>query len=225
MRINADFDRRVRLHADEIDWIASPMPGVDRRPLDRIGGEVARATSLVRYAPGSGFSEHVHDGGEEFLVLEGVFQDQYGDFPAGTYVRNPPTTRHAPASEPGCVILVKLWQFDPGDRLQMRADMTAEGAPDPERPGVSVLPLHEDARERVRVETFAPGARARLPAAGGGELFVLEGTATEAGEPLRRWSWVRVPVGGAFDLEAGPEGARLWIKTGHLAHVAAPEAA
>ncbi len=225
MRINADFDRRVLLHADEIDWIASPMPGVDRRPLDRIGGEVARATSIVRYAPGSRFSEHVHDGGEEFLVLEGVFQDQYGDFPAGTYVRNPPTTRHAPASEPGCTILVKLRQFDPDDRRQMRADMTAEGEPDPQRPDVSVLPLHEDERERVRVETLAPGVATRIPATGGGELFVLEGSATDSGDPLRRHSWVRVPEGGAFDLVAGPEGARLWIKTGHLRFVAAPDAA
>jgi anti-sigma factor ChrR (cupin superfamily) len=225
MRINADFSSRVLLHADEIDWIPSPMPGVDRRPLDRIGGEVARATSIVRYAPGSSFSEHVHDGGEEFLVLEGVFQDQYGDFPAGTYVRNPPTTRHAPASEPGCTILVKLWQFDPEDRRQMRADMTAEGAPDPRRPGVSVLPLHEDDRERVRVETLAPGVATRIPAEGGGELFVLDGSATESGDSLRKHSWVRIPVGAAFEIAAGPEGARLWIKTGHLRHVAAPDAA
>ena len=81
MKINADFDRRVLLHADEIPWRDSPMPGVSRRPLDRIGDEVARATSIVRYDPGSHFSPHVHDGGEEFIVLEGVFQDEHGDFP------------------------------------------------------------------------------------------------------------------------------------------------
>ena len=90
MNLNADFTKRVVVHAASLDWKASPMPGVERRMLDRIGDEVARATSIVRYAPESHFSPHVHGGGEEFLVLEGVFQDEHGDFPAGYYVRNPP---------------------------------------------------------------------------------------------------------------------------------------
>src|SRR5271166_6928854 len=85
--LNADFTLRAAVHAATLDWKASPMPGVERRMLDRIGGEVARATSIVRYAPGSSFAPHVHGGGEEFLVLEGVFQDEQGDYPAGTYIR------------------------------------------------------------------------------------------------------------------------------------------
>jgi len=91
-----------------------PMWGLNM--LDRIGDEVARATTIVRYAPNSHFSSHVHSGGEEFIVLEGVFQDEHGDFPAGSYVRNPPTSSHTPGSEPGCVIFVKLWQYDLDDR-------------------------------------------------------------------------------------------------------------
>jgi anti-sigma factor ChrR (cupin superfamily) len=101
MEINADFSRRVAVHAARLPWVPSPMAGVKRRMLDRIGDEVARATSIVRYAPGSRFSPHTHGGGEEFLVLEGVFQDEHGDFPAGSYVRNPPTSRHSPARGPG----------------------------------------------------------------------------------------------------------------------------
>ena len=85
MELNADFKSRIAIHSKQLEWSPSPMPGVDRRMLDRIGGEVARATSIVRYAPGSKFSEHTHTGGEEFIVLEGVFQDEHGDFPAGTY--------------------------------------------------------------------------------------------------------------------------------------------
>jgi anti-sigma factor ChrR (cupin superfamily) len=96
MKLNADFTKRAVVHAATLDWQASPMAGVERRMLDRIGDEVARATSIVRYAPHSQFSPHEHDGGEEFLVLEGVFQDEYGDFPAGCYVRNPPQSRHTP---------------------------------------------------------------------------------------------------------------------------------
>ncbi|MEM9172238.1 MAG: cupin domain-containing protein, partial [Pseudomonadota bacterium] len=115
MQLNADFTKPVVIHSDDLPWIPSPLPGVDRRMLDRIGGEVARATSIVRYAPGSAFSAHTHDGGEEFFVIRGVFQDEHGDFPEGTYVRNPPTTRHVPRSDNGATIFVKLWQFDPQD--------------------------------------------------------------------------------------------------------------
>lgn len=103
------------------------MKGVERRPLDRLGDEVARATTVVRFAPGSHFSEHVHTGGEEFVVLAGVFQDEHGDFPAGSYIRNPPESKHTPASEPGCTILVKLWQFDLADRTHVRVDTNKLG--------------------------------------------------------------------------------------------------
>ena len=120
MDLNANFAERVVVHSDQIDWQASPMPGVERRMLDRIGDEVARATTIVRYAPGSQFSEHTHTGGEEFIVLEGVFSDEHGGFPAGSCIRNPPTTAHTPGSRPGCTIFVKLWQFALkfGNRIQ-----------------------------------------------------------------------------------------------------------
>src|SRR5262244_4248880 len=122
MRINADFTKRASVHAGESDWVRSPMPGVERRMLDRVGDEVARATSIVRYAPGTAFSPHTHLGGEEFFVLEGIFQDERGDYPAGSYVRNPPTSRHTPGSQAGCTIFVKLLQFDPADRSHVNID-------------------------------------------------------------------------------------------------------
>src|SRR5215468_10564910 len=137
MQINADFTRRAAVHAAQLEWVPSPMVGVDRRMLDRIGGEVARATSIVRYAPHSHFSPHTHGGGEEFFVLEGVFQDEHGDYPAGFYIRNPPTSAHTPGSEPGCTILVKLWQFDPADRTPVRIDTSGLSfAPAAGLPGV-----------------------------------------------------------------------------------------
>lgn len=223
MNINSDFDKRVVLHAEDIPWRASPMPGVSRRPLDRIGDEVARATTIVRYDPGSHFSAHTHDGGEEFIVLEGVFQDEHGDFPAGSYIRNPPTSKHTPGSEPGCVIFVKLWQFDPDDRTHVRVDMNKTGAvSDHERPGIKVTPLFEDNRETVRVETWAPNAAASFNADGGAELLVLEGSAQEGGDALQKHSWMRIPDGQTVSLKAGSDGARIWIKTGHLRHVRAP---
>jgi hypothetical protein len=222
MLVNADFGARAVVHAGGLDWVASPMPGVERRMLDRIGEEVARATSLVRYAPGSRFSAHTHGGGEEFLVLEGVFQDEHGDYPVGTYVRNPPTSSHVPGSAEGCVILVKLHQFDPADRRQVRVD-AAGITPEPvdTRPGVAVVPLFADAKEDVRIETWAPGAAVELDVPGGVEVFVLEGGFAEGGEELRRYGWLRLPVGSTLRAVAGDEGARVWVKSGHLAHVAA----
>jgi anti-sigma factor ChrR (cupin superfamily) len=197
MNLNSDFTARAAVHAGRLDWIPSPIPGVDRRMLDRIGEEVARATSIVRYAPGSRFSPHTHDGGEEFLVLEGVFQDEHGDFPAGSYIRNPPTTSHTPGSEPGCVIFVKLWQFDPSDRTQLRLDTTAEAfVPQAERQGVKTIPLFADAHERVRLERWAPGTAVAPSARGGMELLVLDGEFAEGGEAFSAQSWLRLPAGG-----------------------------
>lgn len=220
MELNADFSKPVLVHSDEVDWLASPMPGVDRRMLDRIGGEVARATSIVRYAPGSRFSAHTHTGGEEFIVLEGVFQDEHGDYPAGTYVRNPPTTSHTPGSEPGCTIFVKLWQFDPEDRTQFRKDMAQElGAPEV---GVAEAILHRDARETVRYLVADAQAALTLDEPGGTELLMIDGTLVVEGETLRKGSWLRLPEGVPLRGVAGDVGAKVWIKTGHLPFAVPP---
>jgi anti-sigma factor ChrR (cupin superfamily) len=157
--INSDFAQRVVVHSAQIPWIASPIVGVDRRMLDRIGDEVARATSVVRYAPKSRFSAHIHGAGEEFLVLDGVFQDEHGDFPVGSYIRNPPTSSHTPGSETGCKIFVKLWQFDPTDRKHVRLDTSKlTFTPLPESKGVETKGLFADDSENVRLERWAPGA-------------------------------------------------------------------
>ncbi|MEL7125387.1 MAG: cupin domain-containing protein [Pseudomonadota bacterium] len=217
MELNADFTQKVIVTDADNPWRASPSAGVERKMLDRIGDEVARATTIVRFAPGSAFAPHTHDGGEEYIVLEGVFQDEAGDFPVGTYVRNPPTSRHTPASEPGATIFVKLWQFDPEDREHVRIDMNAvplEG--DPTRLGVVYATLFEDTRELVQVEAWQGGVSHVLAAPDGAEVLVLEGTVTNGGQSLGPRDWLRVPPGGSADLTAGADGARLWTKTGHL---------
>ncbi len=224
MELHADFSQRVLIHSEEIDWIASPMPGVDRRMLDRIGEEVARATSIVRYAPNSHFSQHTHGGGEEFIVLEGVFQDEHGDYPVGSYVRNPPTSFHTPGSESGCVIFVKLWQFDMADRTSVKIEMNkVENTRAADRPDVVVKRLFEDDRETVNLERWEPNATVSLDTPGGAELLVLDGSFAEGGDHLRRNSWLRLPLGGRLDAKAGPDGAKVWIKTGHLRFVDPPK--
>jgi len=223
MKLNADFSLRAAVHAAGLPWIPSPMAGVDRRMLDRIGDEVARATSIVRYAPGSRFSPHTHGGGEEFLVLDGIFQDEHGDFPAGFYIRNPPTSSHTPRSLPGCTIFVKLWQFDPGDRVHVRIDTTRMPyLPDPRRAGVEVMPLFQDGHERVRLERWASNAAVELDATGGLELLVLDGGFSDEHETFAPLSWLRLPPGAKVRALANAGGCRAWVKTGHLAFIATP---
>src|SRR5690348_987729 len=214
MELNADFSLRVAVHTARLPWIASPMAGVDRRMLDRIGDEVARATSIVRYAPGSHFSAHTHGGGEEFLVLDGVFQDEHGDFPAGSYVRNPPTSRHTPGSAPGCVLFVKLWQFDLKDRTEVRRDVPALAyMPVEGRPGVETAALFQDGREDVRMERWQPNASLILDLPGGGEFLVLDGAFDEGGESFAPQSWLRLPPQGRLSATAGVNGCTLWVKS------------
>jgi len=226
MELNADFSQRAVVHAAKLDWVASPMPGVDRRMLDRLGDEVARATSIVRYAPESHFSAHTHTGGEEFFVLDGVFQDEHGDFPAGTYVRNPPKSKHTPGSAPGCTILVKLWQFEPNDPTFARIDTNKMAFVDVAgREGVEVMPLFSDGREDVSLERWAAGATIPLDARNGMEVFVLDGGFAEGGEDFATHSWLRLPKGGSASVATGSTGAKVWVKRDHLAQPPSPPAA
>lgn len=224
MEINSNCKLRALVHTVREPWVPSPMPGVERRMLDRIGGEVARATSIVRYAPQSRFSPHTHDAGEEFLVLEGVFQDEHGDYPPGTYVRNPPGSTHAPRSAEGCTIFVKLRQFAPDDRTAVRIETAGRPfVPLAAEAGVAVLPLFEDLRERVRLERWEPGTSRSFRALGGLELLVLEGSLIEGTETLTRHDWLRLPAGTDWHAVAGPAGVCLWVKERQASGPPAPE--
>lgn len=223
MFVNADFEARTIVRFEENEWVPSPMKGVERKMLDRIGAEVARATTIVRFAPGSAFSAHTHDGGEEYFVLDGTFQDEDGDFPVGSYVRNPPTSSHTPAAQDGATILVKLHQFDLADRTQVQIDSGNADWTSAED-GVEGLALHVDARETVALERWAPGTIRVLDASGGLEVFVIAGEFTEGSDTLSRWDWLRLPVGARFEATAGAKGAQVWFKTGHLRHLSASAA-
>jgi len=217
MGLNADFSCRVVLHEHDARWSASPMPGVERRMLDRIGDEVARATSIVRYAPGSRFSRHVHGGGEEFLVLDGVFSDEQGDHPAGTYVRNPPGTSHAPYSIQGCTLFVKLWQFASGDTRPVRVDTGAAVWQAGPSAGLSLLRLHEHGGISTTLVRAAPGALVpHPPHTDGEEILVLEGSLHDDQGGYVARSWIRNPGGGRPALRAGADGALIYVKVGHI---------
>ncbi|MEK9831683.1 MAG: cupin domain-containing protein [Rhodospirillaceae bacterium] len=219
MEVNADFSQRVVLDTNALDWIPSPLPGVDRRMLDRIGDEVARATSIVRYAPGSSFSAHTHSGGEEFLVLDGVFSDEHGDYGPGFYVRNPVGSAHTPSSAAGCTILVKLWQMDPEDQTFVRTDTRNGDWQETDAAGVEKLALHSFGPEEVMMFRLAPGASVpRHGHVGGEEILVLEGELDDEHGRYSAGSWLRSPPGTKL-APFSDTGCLIYVKLGHLAEV------
>lgn len=218
MLINGDFAMRTVVHSEELAWVPSPVPNVERRMLDRIGGEVARATTLVRFHPNARFSRHVHGGGEEFLVLEGSFHDQSGDYPAGTYVRSPIGSSHAPWAGPaGALLFVKLHQFDPNDTERVVIDTARAPFAPGLVPGLSVLPLHQHATESVALVRWAPHTHFKPHRHWGGEeILVLEGVFKDEHGYYPKGTWLRSPHLSAHTPFAGPEGALIYVKTGHL---------
>ena len=217
MLLNTDITRRVVIETERMPWLDSPLPGVQRRMLERDGEEVARATSIVRYAPGSRFSEHSHGLGEEFLVLEGVFSDEHGDYPAGTYVRNPPGSRHSPHSRDGCTLFVKLRQMDPEDQRFVRIETAGARWSPGGQPGLFVMPLHSAERESVGLVKLEPGTRLEPQHhAGGQEIWVLEGILEDGDGAYPKGTWLRNPPGSS-QTPRTRAGCVFYTKTGHLA--------
>lgn len=217
MKINSEFDRRVVVHSTAQQWLESPMAGVFRRPLDRVGAELARATSIVKYMPNSQFSPHIHTGGEEFLILDGVFQDEHGDYPAGSYVRNPPESRHTPGSALGCVMFVKLWQFRPDDRQHVNLDSNSMQTVAHEHiENVSLVPLYNDEYEDVSIEYWEANSKIVVDVADGLEILVLEGSFIEGEDALNELSWLRLPRCSSLNVRVGANGAKVWVKRNHL---------
>jgi anti-sigma factor ChrR (cupin superfamily) len=216
--INADFTQRVVVATNDLPWVPSPQAGVERRLLDRIGGEVARATSLVRYAPDSAFPPHVHALGEEFLVLDGIFSDEHGDYPEGTYIRNPPGSSHSPRTAPGCTILVKLRQMPVTEVDRVVLDTTkAKWQPSAvDGHQRQVLYASSDTGEVVTLERLAAGAAlTSTECEGGEEIFLLTGTLTDDYGRYGAGTWIRSPAGFRSNF-GSQEGAVFWAKRGHL---------
>lgn len=217
-RLRSDFSRREVVLPEDYQWVDSPMPGVERMMLDRIGDEVARATSIVRYAPNSTFSLHRHGGGEEFLVLEGVFADEHARYPAGSYVRNPIGTAHQPQiGEEGAVIFVKLHQFSQDDQAPIHINTREQQFRPGLVEGLEVLALHDFEAEHVALVRWAPHTQfSQHRHWGGEEILVLEGTWYDEHGAYPAGSWIRSPHGSVhqpFTLEAP---ALIYVKVGHL---------
>ena len=215
MNLNIDFSKRVVIDTTKQEWLASPAQGVWRKPLEREGKEFGHTTSVVKYDAASAFASHSHPLGEEIFVLAGVFSDELGDYPAGTYIRNPPSSHHAPYSESGCTILVKLNQFDKNDSQQVRIDTNSTQWL-PGVGGLQVMPLHEFEHEHVALVKWPKGEKFQPHRHfGGEEIFVLSGTFFDEYGVYPKGTWIRSPHMSQHDPYVEEETIIL-VKTGHL---------
>lgn len=216
MQLNTSLSERVVVESAGLPWVDSPIAGIERRLLERDGGEVARATSIVRYAPGSSFSRHTHDLGEEIFVLEGVLTDESGSYPAGTYIKNPPGSSHAPGSETGCTLFVKLRHMDPADSQRTVVDTRSATWLPGLVPGLTVLPLAEFESQHTALVRWAPGTQFNPHRHyGGEEIFVLEGVFEDEQGRYPAGTWIRSPHLSTH-RPFSREGCTILVKSGHL---------
>jgi anti-sigma factor ChrR (cupin superfamily) len=215
MNLHADYKERIVLNHHALTWQMSPEPGVERKMLDRMGDEVAKATSIVRYAAGAKFASHTHDLGEEILVLDGVFSDETGDYPAGTYLMNPPGSSHAPFSKEGCTLFVKLRHL--GTEQTEREIVNTHTAQWLQGlvPGLTVMPLMRQGTGSTLVrwapQTYFNPHRHH----GGEEIFVVDGVFEDEHGRYEAGSWIRSPHM-SMHKPFSKEGCTIFVKTGHL---------
>lgn len=220
--INGDLSRRTFVDTTQLEWVASPSHTVWRKRFHLVGpAESGQVSSIVRYEPGAQFPAHEHPDGEEILVLEGVFSDEHGDWPAGTYLLNPEGFRHAPFSRSGCLLLVKLRQSPGLQRHHVVID-TRQAEWEPATiTGIAQLPLYSQQgfADEMRLERWAPGADPGVRLwAGGVELFVLEGEFADENGSYTAGCWLRLPIGG-YHSPHSRGGCTLYAKHGGLQYL------
>ena len=217
IELNPDMSRRVVIDTRAMNWQESPSPTVWRKRLHLDGPEESgRVTSIVRYDAGSSFPPHDHPEGEEIFVLDGVYSDETGDYPAGTYILNPDGFRHAPFSREGCTIFVKLRQYAGIDRPQVRCDTrTLEWQPR-RKGGIAEMPLYQqdgyDGRTSlIRFDPGTQGPRHGHPY--GEEVLILEGSIEDEFGVYTTGTWIRNPVGSTHAPHS-KDGCVFFLKTG-----------
>ena len=213
--LNMDFSKPVAINTQDLEWQPSPKAGVWRKLLAREEAERGHATSIVRYDAGAKFPKHEHPQGEEILVLEGTFSDETGDYPAGSYLRNPEGSSHAPFSKDGCIILVKLHQFQDDDRQQVFIDTTNTSWL-PGQGGLKVLPLHSHHGESTALVKWPAGERfVSHIHPGGEEIYVISGEFIDEYGRYPAGTWIRSPHMSRHHPYVEQE-TLIFVKVGHL---------
>ena len=211
--LNQDFTKRVVINTLIEEWHTSPSSGVERLYLERDNmGEFAKASSIVKFQPGSEFEEHIHDNGEEIFVLDGIFSDQYGDYPKGTYLRNPHNSNHVPFSKDGCKIFVKLRQFKKGDNISIVRNTLNSEWLQGLVPGLKVMPLHEYQTEHAAMVKWDPNTRFNAHKHWGGEeIYVVDGVFYDQFGAYPKGTWIRSPHFSEHQPFTRSEGALIFV--------------
>jgi anti-sigma factor ChrR (cupin superfamily) len=220
--INGNLGARAVMDTGSMDWAASPSGTVWRKRVHLVGApESGQVTSIVRYQPDASFPAHDHPEGEEILVLEGVFSDEHGDWPAGTYLLNPEGFRHAPFSRQGCLLFVKLRQFPGRDREHHVIDTNEREWQTTHRVGVSRKPLYAQPgySDTTYLERWGAGAVGdTIRYDNGAEFFVLDGEFEDEEGIYAAGAWLRIPPG----FEHAPrtsKGCELYVKEGGIPYL------
>jgi hypothetical protein len=220
--INGDLSKRVAVDTRSMVWSASPGADVWRKRVHRVGPqESGQVTSLVRYGAGARFPSHGHPQGEEILVLEGVFSDEQGDWPAGSYLLNPEGFRHSPWSEQGCTLFVKLRQYPGADRQRVALQTGDIPWQHSVRRNVQWKKLYaqEPYTDFMRLEAWdTPAELGQINFPRGAELFVLKGSFADAHGEYGTHSWLRIPAGGALTPISNAY-CELYIKEGGFTYL------
>jgi anti-sigma factor ChrR (cupin superfamily) len=215
MKINSDISKRVVIQQATLPWIDTPWAGVQYRALERGADDAARATSIIRYAPGSCLSSSC-EFGEEIVVLDGVLTDEFGSYRKGDYLKNPPGSSRACESASGCMLFVKQHHLEIEDDQRIVVESATkpwyQGLVD----GLSVMPLSEFGTRHTALVRWAPGTRFNAHRHfGGEEIYVLDGVFEDEFGRYPAGSWMRSPHLSAhcpFSLA----GCTIFVKTGHL---------
>jgi len=221
MKINSDISKRVVIQQSTLPWIATPWAGVQQRTLEGGGDAAARATAIVKCAPGSSIVSCTHELGEEFVVLDGVVTDEFGSYGKRSYVKasyvtNRTGSAHACESASGCMLFVKRHHLEPDDDQRIVVDTATmpwyQGMVD----GLSVMPLSEFGTRHTALVRWAPGTRFNPHRHyGGEEIYVLEGVFEDEFGRYPAGTWLRSPHLSAH-CPFSIEGCTILVKTGHL---------
>lgn len=214
MHINADFSKLAVVTPDQYRWTPSPQAGLERVMLDRIGDEIARATSIVRYAKNSTFPHHQHPEGEEILVLSGTFSEDGIDYPAGWYLRSPPGSGHCPSSNEGAIIFVKLRQMPDSEKNVVRIN-TNDPAHWVTQSDRNFCPLFNSSYESVVIERLTKNQMLAINSKSQHELLILSGELLNEGTVYVTGSWIRIPEGHPMHWISGVDDTMVYVKTTH----------
>jgi anti-sigma factor ChrR (cupin superfamily) len=153
--------------------------------------------------------------GEEILVLEGVFSDETGDYPAGTYLMNPPGSSHAPFSKTGCTLFVKLRHLGPDQVVREVIDTKTAQWYQGMVPGLHVMPLMQQGSGSTLVRWAPQTYFNPHKHYGGEEIFVVDGVFEDEHGRYPAGSWIRSPHM-SLHQPFSKEGCTIFVKTGHL---------